>query len=134
MIIYIVQPGDSVSAIANRFGVSVQDILEHNWVRDDLRIWPGQFLFIPRGDHHGGHQGDHDWSSMDESNLYSMLKPVIRRYAFYEVQSGDTLTTIASRFNTTVDALVDANNLVGPQETIYPGQVLRIPIIEFVER
>jgi len=129
MIIYIVQPGDSVSAIATRFGVSVQEILEHNWVRDDLRIWPGQFLFIPRGDH-----GDYDMSSMDQSNLYSMLKPVIRRYAFYEVQSGDTLATIANRFDTTVDAIVEANNLSGPQETIYPGQVLRIPIIEFVNR
>lgn len=126
MIIYIVQPGDSLSAIATRFGVSVQQILENNWVRDDLRIWPGQFLFIPRD--------GHNWNDLDQTHPYSMLKPVIRRFAFYEVQQGDTLTVIASRFQSNVDAIVQANNLRGPEEPIYPGQVLRVPIIEFIER
>ena len=43
----------------------------------------------------------------------------------YTVQSGDSLTSIAARYNTTIDAIVTANSL--PSRTIYVGQVLRIP-------
>jgi LysM repeat protein len=43
----------------------------------------------------------------------------------YVVQAGDTLSRIATRFNTTVAALVQLNNIVNPN-LIYVGQVLRI--------
>lgn len=44
----------------------------------------------------------------------------------YTVASGDTLSGIAARFNTTVEALLAANPGVTP-ETLQIGQVLRIP-------
>lgn len=44
----------------------------------------------------------------------------------YEVVPGDTLGAIAQRFNTTVAALVDANNIADP-DSIEVGQVLVIP-------
>ena len=44
----------------------------------------------------------------------------------YVVQPGDTLSKIARQFNTTVAALVQANNIVNPN-LIYVGQVLVIP-------
>ncbi len=43
----------------------------------------------------------------------------------YTVKPGDNLTHIATRFGTTVDAIVRANNL--PSTVIYTGQVLSIP-------
>ncbi|MEW9503433.1 N-acetylmuramoyl-L-alanine amidase [Jeotgalibacillus marinus] len=43
----------------------------------------------------------------------------------YTVQTGDTLSAIALRFNTTVEVLVALNNLSDPN-TIYVGQVLII--------
>lgn len=43
----------------------------------------------------------------------------------YEVQSGDTLSGIASRYGTTVQELVDINNIQNP-DLIYPGEKLRI--------
>jgi LysM repeat protein len=45
--------------------------------------------------------------------------------AVYTVKPGDNLTHIATRFGTTVDAIVRANNL--PSTVIYTGQVLVIP-------
>jgi LysM repeat protein len=44
----------------------------------------------------------------------------------YVVRPGDTLLSIANRFNTTVDAIVRANNIANPN-LIYPGQRLIIP-------
>ncbi len=43
----------------------------------------------------------------------------------YVVQYGDTLLTLARRFNVSIPAIRAANNL--PSDTIYAGQVLRIP-------
>ena len=44
----------------------------------------------------------------------------------YTVVDGDTLSAIAERFNTTVEALVAANNLADP-DTLDLGQQLKIP-------
>ncbi|MCR4430161.1 MAG: LysM peptidoglycan-binding domain-containing protein [Tepidanaerobacteraceae bacterium] len=120
MIMYIVQQGDTLAIIANRFNVSVQKIIENNWIRKDLVIYPGQILFIPR-----------DGYDCGASYPYSMLQPVAKREVLYAVQRGDTLAVIARRFDTTVDGIVEANYLEGAGATIYPGQILRIPIIEF---
>lgn len=46
--------------------------------------------------------------------------------ATYTVQTGDTLFAIAQRFDTTVEALVEANNITNPN-VIFVGQVLTIP-------
>lgn len=43
----------------------------------------------------------------------------------YTVQRGDTLSEIASRYGTTVQEIVDINNITNPN-VIYPGQELRI--------
>ena len=43
----------------------------------------------------------------------------------YTVVSGDTLSAIASKYNTTVDSLVRKNNIENPN-LIYAGQVLNI--------
>lgn len=44
----------------------------------------------------------------------------------YYVQSGDTLSKIAKKYNTTVDALVAANAIKNPS-LIYVGQAIKIP-------
>lgn len=49
----------------------------------------------------------------------------------YIVQSGDTLTDIAHRFNVTVDALLTANNMTNPN-LLAAGQQLLIPGLEGV--
>jgi LysM repeat protein len=46
--------------------------------------------------------------------------------ALYTVQAGDNLSSIAERFNTTVDELAAANGLTDP-DALQPGQTLLIP-------
>ncbi|MEM9565896.1 MAG: LysM domain-containing protein [Actinomycetota bacterium] len=44
---YVIQPGDTLSVIAEQFGVSVQAISEANQITDVNAIQPGQELIIP---------------------------------------------------------------------------------------
>lgn len=95
---YTVQAGDSLWSIANRFGTTVNDLINANNLTSDLlRI--GQVLVIP------------------SSNITGNIT--------YTVQRGDTLYNLAQRYNTTVNDLINANNLTSDMLLI--GQVLTIP-------
>lgn len=48
-------------------------------------------------------------------------------YKEYVIESGDTLTKIANQFDTTIDALVELNNIADP-DLIYAGDTLKIPV------
>lgn len=53
-------------------------------------------------------------------------EPTTDDYFDYEIQSGDTLSEIAEKFNTTVDMLVLLNNIDNP-DLIYAGDFIKIP-------
>ena len=103
---YVVQPGDTLSIIANRFGVTVENILRANprLQRQDL-IFPGQIIHIPL-------QG---------------ACPVPME-SLYIVQPGDTLGRIALRFNLPVGALLRHNPQITNPDLVYPGQIIAIPL------
>ena len=52
-------------------------------------------------------------------------EPEPQKEEYYTVQKGDTLTKIAKKFKTTVDWLVEVNNIKDPNK-IYAGQILRV--------
>ncbi|HHV62935.1 MAG TPA: LysM peptidoglycan-binding domain-containing protein [Firmicutes bacterium] len=51
------------------------------------------------------------------------------QFTEYRVQAGDTLTTIAQRFGTTVQAIMAANPSITSPDVIMVGQVIRIPVM-----
>ena len=99
---YTVQRGDTLSAIARRYGTTVSAIVAENNISNPNLIFPGQVLRITV-------ERDEDGNTT------------------YTVQRGDTLSEIARRFGTTVSAIVATNNIANPN-LIFPGQVLRIPV------
>jgi GH25 family lysozyme M1 (1,4-beta-N-acetylmuramidase) len=99
---YTVQPGDTLSAIAQRNGTTWQDLAHINNIPNPDRIYPGQVLTLPGPG--GGQQAGR----------------------FYTVQRGDTLSAIAQRNGTTWQDLAHINNIPNP-DRIYPGQVIRLP-------
>lgn len=91
---YTVQPGDTLSGIAAKFGTTYQTLAAINGIGDPNRIWAGQVLKVTG-------------------------KPTTQNT--YYVQAGDTLSGIAAKFGTTVSALVSANGINNPN-VIYVGQ------------
>ncbi|MCA9932916.1 MAG: LysM peptidoglycan-binding domain-containing protein [Ardenticatenaceae bacterium] len=109
---YTVQSGDTLSAIAQRFGTTYQTLAQVNNLANPNYIYVGQVLEIP----------DDGTTPPTEP----APTPVPSPGGTYTVQSGDTLSTIAQRFGTTYLAIAQANNIANPNY-IYVGQVLTIP-------
>lgn len=104
---YTVMSGDSLSVIAKRFQVSVEDLKMVNSLASD-RIYVGQLLKIPNGS-----------TETVETPITSTTTP-----ATYKVIAGDTLSGIAKRFGVTVSFIKEINHLT--TDTIYLGQALQL--------
>jgi LysM repeat protein len=99
---YIVQPGDSLTSIAARYGVTVDALAAANNLTVTTRLFVGQQLVIP------------------------VAAPPPGSLTTYVVQRGDTLDSIARRFNTTVQNLIALNGLPNANR-ITVGQTLNVP-------
>ena len=104
--VYTVVRGDTLSAIAKRYGTTVNAIVNRNGIPNANLIHVGQKLVIPVS---GGGTGGGGTGARS-----------------YTVVRGDTLSAIAKRYGTTVNALVQLNRIPNPN-LIRVGQVLQIP-------
>jgi LysM repeat protein len=98
---YRVQRGDTLYGIAGRFGVFWPDLARVNNVDPGYYVIAGQGLFVPTGE------------ISQPPNLY-------------EVQTGDTLNSIAYQCGLSVMALAQANSMAA-DDTLTPGYMMVIP-------
>ncbi len=151
--IYTAQEGERPVDIAHRFNVPVDDLLRANPnLIADQPLHQGEVILVPIRE--AGKQATKPQlksarlqgtaatkaaktasaqSSTSRSSIPDPQSPsptsVARAYWIYTVRQGDTLSTIAQRFNTTVTALARANEL-SPNARLSPGQVLIVPVLE----
>ncbi|HHE71522.1 MAG TPA: LysM peptidoglycan-binding domain-containing protein [Chloroflexi bacterium] len=104
---YTVAPGDTLLAIALRFGVPMAAIQLENDMGATTVVRQGDQLRIPPAA---------KWEGIP---VYWIL---------YEVGSGETLSMIANRYALTVDTLLAANHLADP-DLLQPGQLLVLPLL-----
>ncbi|AZP05789.1 MAG TPA: LysM peptidoglycan-binding domain-containing protein [Candidatus Jeotgalibaca pullicola] len=104
---YTVRSGDTLYAIALRFNSTVQQLTQLNSITNPNLIRVGQVLKVPGG-----------------STPTTPTAPTAPTTT-YTVKSGDTLYAIALRYNTTVQKLVQLNNIAN-SNLIRVGQVLKI--------
>ena len=110
VITYEVQPGDTISAISEKFGTDPQRIRALNLLTTD-HLQVGQVLRVP--------------------NIPGVTTPhgiptATPEPFQYTVQAGDTLLSIALRFDVSLNQLVSVNGL-RDEHNITVGQVLLIP-------
>ncbi|MCL4834967.1 MAG: LysM peptidoglycan-binding domain-containing protein [Caldilineaceae bacterium] len=104
---YRVQPGDTLSGIANAYGIGLAHLVELNRISPAGRLYAGQTLAVP-------------------AREVAPSGPVITAdLPVHIVQAGEHIGTIAERYGTSVNALVRVNGLDNPS-LIIPGQRLRI--------
>jgi LysM repeat protein len=101
---YVVQPGDYLYRIAQRFGVTLSSLIQANNEVPPYIIYAGQVLVIPGT---GG----------------PTTPP---GYTQYVVKAGDYLVSIARQYNLNWATLATVNGIAYPY-IIYPGQTLLIP-------
>lgn len=112
--VYEVQPGDSLISIADNFGVEYVAIMLMNNLTNESILYAGDRLTIPNPD-------------MERPTPTSLPGNIFRGYIVeYFVLPGDSLLLIAEKFLSTIDDIIEENEL---DETgaIFPGQILQVP-------
>ena len=108
VIVHVVQPGETLAAIAYRYGTSVQAIVQANGITNPDQIYAGQKLNIPTS---GGSSG---------GGTGCRIRHV--------VQTGEWVWQIARTYGVDPYDILAANGLtIQTANTIYPGMVLCIP-------
>ncbi|WP_017756818.1 LysM peptidoglycan-binding domain-containing protein [Calidifontibacillus oryziterrae] len=142
---YVVQPGDSLNKIAQKFGTTAQRIKIENELMSNV-IYVGQPLYISTNAERSIYfvqPGDslhtislrfgipiNELSTLNQLQsdvIYVGQQLVVSDESdavYYEVKPGDNLQTIADRFRTTVETIKDSNSL--PSNIIYIGQRLKV--------
>jgi LysM repeat protein len=118
--IYSVEEGDTLYTIAERFGVEIMVLIEANSERLGLDpanpiIKVGDELLVPP-------------PGTELATPTPLPEGLPRGTRIeYRVQSGDTLAVIAQEFNSTVEDIIEENELEDPN-AIYIGQVLIVRV------
>ena len=96
-ITYTIQSGDILSSIASRFDTTVSNLVELNDIQNPNFIYAGDILKIQE----------------------------TSEYKIYTIQRGDTLSSIALKFDTTIKKLVELNNIQNP-DLIYANTKIKV--------
>ncbi len=125
---YTIRKGDTISAIAQKFGVSAQAVLNANKLSWSSTIYAGRTLAIPGK---GSPTTTPPAAKPPVAQPPVAAPPVVTPPApgrSYTIKSGDTISTIAKKFAVSVQSILSANGL-SSSSMIYAGRVLTIPTI-----
>jgi LysM repeat protein len=103
---HTVRFGDTLYSISSLYGVPVQTLMAANNIYNPNLIYAGQTLCIP--------------------GSTPVPPPPPPCGTYYTIRWGDTLSSIAYRYGTTVQAIMYANKIMNPNY-IYAGMILYIP-------
>jgi LysM repeat protein len=119
---HIVQRGETLFRIAQRYGVTVRSLAAANGITNPSLIFPGQRLVIGQG------APSNTQTEEIQHNPEPPPDPAPPNSTdgTHIVQSGETLFRIALRYGVSVQALAVANGITNPQ-LIHPGQRLVMP-------
>lgn len=124
-VIHTVVAGDTLGDLANRYGVSVEDIAAANDMPDVHTLEVGQQLVIPLGGETGAEEEAPAEEPAQEAEGGEEESPAAEERV-HTVQAGETLFRIGQQYGFTVDELVAYNELANP-DRLDVGDEIRIP-------
>ena len=113
---YTVQKGDNLYAIASKYNISVDTLKKDNGLTSNL-LNIGQILRIRKP--------TEDTTVIEECFGPDYTPPETTQTTNYTVKKGDSLYSIASKYNTSVSTIQNLNNLTSTNLSI--GQILKVP-------
>ncbi|GMG65280.1 muramidase family protein [Tetragenococcus halophilus] len=115
---YTVQAGDSVWLIADKNGITMNQLRDWNNIQNDF-VYPGQELTVSKdGSSNGSNNSNGAGNSGNNSNSSN------NGSSTYTVQAGDSVWLIADQNGITMNQLRDWNNI--QNDFVYPGQKLTV--------
>lgn len=106
---YTVKSGDSVWKIANDHGISMNQLIEWNNIKNNF-VYPGQQLVVSKGS--SSASGSTSNASSNTANTGST----------YTVKAGESVWSVSNKFGISMNQLIQWNNI--KNNFIYPGQKL----------
>lgn len=144
MQIHVVNRGDTLSALAQRYGVSLDDIVLVNDIDDPDVLVVGQTLVIPQMNReYVVKPGDslsiiatkygitvqqlREANNITNSDLIFVGDLLVIPQVRHTVRSGETVWAIAKRYGVSVEQIVAANQMDNPSK-VAVGEILTIPL------
>jgi LysM repeat protein len=121
--VYVVKPGDTLSAIAARHGVGLSEIFKWNGLGMSSVIYPGQKVKVGGG---ASTPAPSAPAAPKPATKPASSAPAPASSGSYTIKAGDTLSGIAARNGVRLSDVLSANRLT-MSSIIYPGQKLVIP-------
>ena len=107
----VVKPGETLSEIAERYGVSVQRLMQLNGLKDAKDLWAGSRIQVP---------------GTASTARPTAAKPVVNRNAKeHKVMPGETLSEIADLYGVPMERLASLNGLAKPN-ALMAGTTLKL--------
>jgi membrane-bound lytic murein transglycosylase D len=116
-----VRPGETAASIAKRYRVSRQAIFSSNRINKKTRLVKGQIVRIPVDHVETANMKQKPSGSKNARKTASSVK-------IYKVKQGDSLLSIAQRFNVPIAKIKEINNL--KTNSIQTGRKLKLPCDE----
>ncbi|HEX2849442.1 MAG TPA: M23 family metallopeptidase [Acidimicrobiales bacterium] len=109
---YTLRRGDTLSRVGSQYGVSVSALAVVNHIPNPDLVMEGRTLTVPD-------------ARTAQVAVATPIAAVVGNTS-YKVRAGDTLTSIASRFGTTISALARANG-IADSDMVREGRTLKVP-------
>jgi membrane-bound lytic murein transglycosylase D len=116
---YQLKKGEKLEHVASKFDISLERLNEVNGLTSRKRVRPGQMVLVP--------MEDDATTNLDETYASTDFQAPVDDYhkrVIYRVKSGDTLSSIARRYGTSVSRIKDWNGM--RSNTVRAGQRLTI--------
>ena len=117
---YTVKAGESVWSVANKNGITMDQLIEWNNIKNNF-IYPGQQLIVKGGTSANTNTGSTTSAAKPNTpNTSATTSTSSTGNTMYTVKAGESVWSVANKHHITMDQLIEWNNI--KNNFIYPGQ------------